>query len=225
MVICPLQLNECTTFISPKPKTVFIMAPSDSSKTTKCRQVLKEVNISLSKNGFVPLEGAKIVEYGDYFCSICRNLQSCAFGIALVNEDIPIRTVANIFVEAGLMQGFGKPVILLIDRKTNLPSDYIRTFVVYSNKKNYMSKFMELMKRIMDLEHYYSDQLGHFALRAGDYEKACKYYQEAFLIGANRSTLDKIREIISELKSQKDIPDSYKKRLVESAEHFCKAVS
>jgi hypothetical protein len=57
-------------------------------------------------------------------------------------------------MEKGLMIGFGKPVILFIDDRSNLPSDFNRNFVVSYKSKNYLEKFEKLVEKIKGLANY-----------------------------------------------------------------------
>jgi len=166
-----------------------------------------------------------LIRYGDYFCSICQAIQSCAFGLAIVEEGIPEKTLGNIYFETGLMQGFGKPVILLLDKRSGLPSDFIRNYSIFFGKKEYSTKFRELVETIMELADYYSSDLADYALKAQDYEKAARYYRESYLIGKKIRTKHQISELISVMKKEKSIPYGYKKRLLEDTEKFYRRIN
>jgi len=83
VIICPLNNSECPQKIVPLPKTVFIMSPSDEKMPPLLKPVLQEIIKVLTKHSFKYIEGAKIVEYGDFVCSICKKIQGTAFGIAI----------------------------------------------------------------------------------------------------------------------------------------------
>lgn len=196
------------------------MCPSEEKRTLRCKQVLGSIFRVLSKLNYEVIDGSEIVAYGDYFCAICTALQACPLGVAVASGDMSMSTLANIFAEAGLMQGFGKPVIMFVDKKENLPSDFIRHFEVFYSSKGYSSKFKRLLKQIDNLEDYYSRLLADRAYEAGDYEKAAKYYQEAYLIGAKPKTLEKLETLVLTLRSSRRIPKGYKKRLLDGATLF-----
>ncbi len=207
MRICPLNLDECTKIILPLPKTSFLMTPSEQKTTPELKKIINEIKKILDKYSFKSIEGSKIVDYGDFLCSICKNILGCSFGIAISSLDIPQPTLCNIFWEKGLMEGFGKPVILFVDDEKNLPSDFTRTFSVFLNHKDPMSKFEKLLKKFIEMQDFYSNFLGDRALEVGDYEKAGRYYQEAYLLGKDPANMKKIENLFKILK---EIPDDYK---------------
>ena len=174
MVICPLNTGECNRLILPKPKTVFVMAPSVKYQTDTSKIVLRNIIGGLSDLGYQIIEGSKIARHGDYFCSICQDTQGCAFGVAIVHDGLPVSTIGNIYLETGIMQGFGKPVILFVEKRKNLPSDYARHYAVFYNSRDYLSRYRSLLKDIVKLPENVYELVGQFAFQARDYEKAAK---------------------------------------------------
>ena len=122
------------------------------------------------------------------------------------------------------MQGFGKPVILFVDKKKNLPSDYIRHYALSFNFKGYLSRYTSLLKDITKLPEDVYEHVGQVAHKAGDYEKAAKYYQEAYLISPKPETLIELESIVSALEKARGIPRAYKQRLLENIQFFCSRV-
>lgn len=224
MIVCPLNTGECNRLILPKPRTVFVIAPSIRYQTADSKIVLSNIIKGLAGLNYSIIEGSKIVRHGDYFCSICQDLQGCAFGVAIVYDGLPVSTISNIYLETGIMQGFGKPIILLVDRKKNLPSDYIRHYAVFYNSKEYLSRYRSVLEDISQLPENVYEYVGQFAFKAKDFEKSAKYYQEAYLINPKPKTLGKIKSIASELEKATGIPTAYKQRLLENIQYFCSNV-
>ena len=221
MIICPLNTGECNRLILPKPRTAFIIGPSAKYQTDASKIVLRNIIKSLSDLSYAIIEGSKIVRHGDYYCSICQDTQGCALGVAMVYDGLPISTISNIYLETGVMQGFGKPVILFVDKKKNLPSDYIRHYIVFYNRREYLSKYRSLLEDITRLPENVYEHVGQFAFKARDYEKAAKYYQEAYLINPKQETLVTLESIVSALEKSRGIPRAYKQRLLENIQYFC----
>jgi len=224
MIICPLNTGECNRLILPKPRTVFVMAPSVKYQTDTSKIVLRNIMEGLSDLRYKIIVGSEIVRHGDYFCSICQDTQGCAFGIAMVYDGLPVSTISNIYLETGIMQGFGKPVILFVDKKKNLPSDYIRHYAIFYNSKDYLSRYRSLLEDIAKLPKNVYEHVGQFAFKARDYEKAAKYYQEAYLINPKQETLIIMESIASALEKARGIPRAYKQRLLENIQYFCSTV-
>lgn len=224
MIICPLTSDECNKLITPFPKTAFIMSPSEKKTTSELQEVIKNIKFTLAKHSLKYIEGSKIVDYGDYLCSICKHILGCTFGIAISSIDISKPTLCNIFWEKGLMEGFGKPVILFLDENINLPSDFARTFTIFFDRKDYLKKFSDLLQKLKERRKYYSDILGDIALRAGDYEKAGRYFQEAYLIEEKPEDMKKIEQLIRALERAANIPPGFKERLHQSLLAFKKGI-
>ena len=225
MVMCPLTLDECNKSILPRPKMAFVMAPSRDKVTPRLSQLIAEVESILSRHSLRSLEGSEIIDFGDYLCSICKNIQGCALGIAISGPDIPADALSNIFWEAGFMQGFGKPVILMADDKVNLPSDFARSFTVFFNRQDYQAKLSSLVEALVGRRDYYVHTLGDLALEARDYEKAGRYYMEAYLIGADSTSLGRVGKVTKMLKRDASIPYGYKRRLLDNLSAFNKEAS
>ena len=118
------------------------------------------------------------------------------------------------------MQGLGNPVILCIDKKRSLPSDFVRSLCIFYGRPNYVSKLKTLLDDIQSLNGYYSNHLGDLALKVGDYEKAGRYYEERYLIGQDNAILRKLKRLIDNLEKDEKIPYSYKQRLPEGVKTY-----
>lgn len=220
MVICPLNTGECNRPIPPEPRTAFVMAPSTKYQTDASKTVLRNIIKCLSDLSYAIIEGSKMVRHGDYFCSICRTAQGCALGVAMIYDGLPVSTISNISLETGLMQGFGKPVILIVDKRKNRPSDYIRHYTVSFNSSDYLSRYRKLLEDIDRLPEEIYEFMGQSALKVGDYEKAAKYYQEAYLVNPKHETKQALGAIARALKNNVGIPIAYKQRLLDNIRFF-----
>lgn len=224
MIICPLNTGECNRLILPRPRTAFVMALSTRYQTDATKIVLRNIIKGLSDLSYEIMEGSAIVRHGDYFCSICQATQGCGLGVAMVHDGLPVGTISNIYLETGIMQGFGKPVILFVDKKKNLPSDYIRHYAVFYNSRDHLSRYKSLLEDIAKLPENVYEHVGQFAFKVRDYEKAAKYYKEAYLINPKQETLANLESIASALEKARGIPRAYKQRLLENIQYFCARV-
>ena len=224
MITCPLNYAECSQTITPLPRTCFVMAPSEEKVPREVKPILSQVLKSLEKHSFKYIEGAKLVDYGDFACSICRQIQGVAFGIAVSSGEFPISSLCNIFWEKGLMQGFGKPVILFLDDSMDLPSDFVRTYAIFFNRKNWKMKFHSLLTNIKKLPDKFLNVTGDISFEAGDYERASKYYMDAFLLDESSKALTKVKRILSLLKDPDTDLKGLGSRLVQVLKAFEKGV-
>jgi hypothetical protein len=140
-------------------------------------------------------------------------MQGCAMGIGFYHPDVPVDALSNIFWEMGIVQGWGRPSLLIANKKEDLPSDFTRGFCIFfEDNRKYIRKFKELVESFRQREQYYVDTLAHEAILRADYEKAFKYYQDAFLISGNRQIITKIRKLKDTVNSRR-IPKDLKTRL------------
>ena len=218
MIICPLTNDECPKLVSPKPKEVFIMSAKQMGKDLNV--IKKKVFSELKKSGFKVVIGAELAGIGDYFCDICQHIIGCPFGIVFFDYDMRPSTLCNIFTEKGLMQGFGKPVIIFVNKLSNLPSDFSRDFVVSYENKKYIQKFRKIIKKIKSLQKYYFD-IGDIALDAGDFEKTSRYYKQAYLIGGV-DRKNKIKNFIDSLNNDNIQSKGMKERILDDLKSFYK---
>ncbi len=208
MIVCPLTLDECSKHIDLRPGNVFLMTPSKSKRSTELKRVISRISSELRRQELTPLDGCSLVDLGDTLCKICSTMQGCAMGIGFYHPDLSADTLSNIFWEMGINQGWGRPVLLIANKKEDLPSDFTRDFCIFfENNRQYIRKFKDLIVSFKQREQYLNTLADEAILRA-DYEKAFKYYQDAFLIGGNRQILTKIRKlknIISSKRISKDL--------------------
>lgn len=213
MIICPLTFDECSKHIILHPGTVFLMAPSKSKRGAELKKVISRISSELLKQKMTPLDGCGLVELGDTVCTICSTMQGCAMGIGFYHPDIPTDALSNIFWEMGIMQGWGRPVFLIANKKNDVPSDFTRGFCIFfENNPEYIKKFKEIMGTFKQREQYYVNTLAEESIKAADFEAAFKYYQDAFLIGGNRQIITKIKKLKENINSKR-IPKDLKTRL------------
>ncbi len=224
MIICPLTFDECPKRIIPRPKDVFVMMPSMENQPEELRSVIKKVQEILRKYSFTYTEGPSIMGLGDYLCAICQHIQGSAFGVAFVGEEIPRLTLCNIFWEKGLMEGFGKYVMLIADHKDGLPTNFVRESTVFYCDPGYESRFDDLVKRIMGLPKYYTDVVGDSALEADDIEKASKYFMDAYMIARDPKIEQKIDHLINIVQNEQFKVVGFKQRILENLKAFKKGI-
>ncbi len=196
------------------------MAPSKSKRNSSLKAAISRVSSAVKRIGLVPLDGCGVIELGDTLCNICSTMQGCAMGIGFFHPETPHDALSNIFWEMGVLQGWGRPVLLVATKKADLPSDFTRDFCIfYETNPRYIKDFTELVKRIKERERYYTDRLADEAIQTADYEKSMKYYQEAFLISGNRKILSKIRKL-KRIIQPKHISQDLKVRLISGIDSF-----
>lgn len=190
------------------------MTPSKSKRNTALSTAISRVSSAVKRKGLLPLDGCTLIDLGDTLCNICSTMQGCAMGIGFFHPEVPSDALSNIFWEMGLLQGWGRPVFLVANRKEDLPSDFTRDFCIfYETNSRYIQDFSELVQLIKEREQYYIKILADEAIQTADYEKAIKYYQEAFLINGNRQIISKMRKLKENIRSR-HVSQDLKTRLI-----------
>ena len=199
------------------------MTPSKAKRNNELKIVIRRISTELKRQGFDYVDGCSLVELGGAVCKICYTMQGCAIGIGFYHPDIQIDAVSNIFWEMGMLQGWGRPALLVATKKEDLPSDFTGEFCIfYEDNNRYIRKFKDLIIAFQDRENYYADMLADEAIKTADYEKAIKYYQEAYLISGNRQILNRMRKLKESIEERR-VPIKLRKRLVNAIDSFEKA--
>jgi len=127
----------------------------------------------------------------DFLLKIWHIILGVPLGIAIITNDMPDKTLANIFYEIGLMQAYGKETLIIKTSGTKVPSDFVRTEYL-----DFAAGFKTDVKKYLDK---------YFNL-AGDYEfmsevvennplLAIDYLKRAWLISGENAYRQKAREI------------------------------
>jgi len=146
-------------------------------------------------------------------------MQGCPISISFYHPDMDSSALCNIFWEMGMMQGWGRPALLVANNKNDLPSDFLGEFCIFYEPGNYLRKITQLIETFKGREPYYVSTLAVEAIDAVDYEKAIKYFQEAFLISGNRQIITKMRKLKQTI-HEKHISKELKDRLIDDIERF-----
>ncbi len=73
------------------------------------------------------IDAESVVTGKDLLFKIWELLIAVPLGIAIVHEEMPAGTLANIFYELGVLQAYGKETLIVKTEKAKVPSDFVRT--------------------------------------------------------------------------------------------------
>jgi hypothetical protein len=112
-------------------------------------------------------------------------------GIAVITSEMSHQTLANIFYEIGLMQAYGKEVIVIKTTDTKVPSDFVRTEYLEfaAGFKRKLKKYLEKYFSWASNYEFMSELVENNPLLAIDYLK------RAWLISGENAYRQKAREI------------------------------
>lgn len=101
--------------IALKPKQAFVAMPFSPRGNELHKFAIKP---ALKEEGYNPIRANEVVEFRNLTCKICRLIRECEIAIVDIST-----WNANVMFELGLIYGWGKTAILLLERGRKAPSD------------------------------------------------------------------------------------------------------
>jgi hypothetical protein len=142
----------------------------------------------------------------DFLLKIWHIILGVPLGIAIITDDMPHKTLANIFYEIGLMQAYGKETLIIKTARAEMPSDFVRTEYIdfadgFTNEiQKYVDKFFnwasdyEFMSELVEKNPLLAiDYLKRAWLITGEdayREKATEIFQEAGIEGRAKNSVE-----------------------------------
>ncbi len=176
-----------------KPKTCFIMTQMEKPLPTVVTSIRKTLRKCLTTKSMKDIDAGSDITGKDFLDKIWDMILSVPIGVAIISEDMPLKTISNIYFELGLMQAIGKETVIIKTSKAQVPSDFIRTEYIEYTQRNLNKKIDNFLSKL-------SQQAEHYAIMAGELELnpllATDYLKRAYLITANPEYKSKMIEIL-----------------------------
>jgi hypothetical protein len=130
----------------------------------------------------------------DFLLKIWHQVIAVPMGIAIIHEDMPARTLGNIFYELGLMQAYGKETVVVKTPGAEVPSDFVRTeHIVYGDDfPRQLEQFMDTVLALAEHFGMMAELVEHNPLLAID------YYRRAYLISGDETWQTRARDVLAE---------------------------
>ncbi len=184
-MICyrPTEGDVSSLPITYKPRTCFLMTQLGKPVPPIVKKIRSSIKSNLSSAGYGMIDSNSQITGRDFLIKIWNLILSVPLGIAIIHEDIGLKTYANIFYELGVMQAYGKETLVVKTVDAKVPSDFLRTeYVNYDEDfDNKFNKFIEGLNNQADYYVKISDQLEKDPLLAID------YLRRAYLITKDKS--------------------------------------
>ena len=192
-----------------RPKTCFIMTKLGKPIPKEIKNMRRTVAKYLRGHGFEIIDASSKVTGRDFLLKIFGLILSVPLGIALISENLESTTIANIFYEIGLLQALGKETLIVKTKKSNIPSDFVRTeYIEYDNK--FKDKVNEYLKTYFQLAEHYT-LLGCELIK--DPITSIDYLKRSYLMTDDSNTKNKINKIISNLFSPEYFTEEIRKNI------------
>lgn len=188
----PTDGDAQVTKIRYRPKACFLMTQLREPAPSGVPEIKKNLEVAFASHGFEIIDAESVVTGRDFLLKIWSLIVSVPVGIAIVHEDMPPDTLANVFYELGLLQAYGKETLIVKTPAVRLPSDMVRTeYVVADNRMSHrLGQFISFLEEQADYFEAVADQLDNNPLLAID------YLRRAFLLNGNERLRKKVHEVL-----------------------------
>ena len=188
----PLEGDVSYKDIQYRPRTCFIMTQLGKPVPSEIKNIRRNLEKRLKERKYRSLDAQDELKGKDFLLKIWGMIVSVPIGIAIISKDISANTLANIFYEIGLLQSYGKEILIIKTKDANVPSDFVRTeYLEYG--RNFKSKINKFLDGLEAQAAYYartSDLLSEKPLIAIDYLK------RAYLLTGELKFKEKVKKIL-----------------------------
>lgn len=176
--------------ITSRPRHCFLMTQLGGTPAPSLVQMRDLVESVLARHDFTIIDADSRTTGRDFLVKIWDLVLGVPLGIALIDDSISDRTLANIFYELGLMHAYGKETLILKSEGSEIPSDFVRTeYVAFDgHAERRLNQFMEDIAGRAEYYGLMADQLERNPLLSID------YLRRAFLVCGEEQYRMKARE-------------------------------
>lgn len=134
------------------PRSCFIMTQLGGEISDKVSTTRERVCTVLNQFDIEAVDANSVATSRDFLIKIWRLILSAPVGVAIVHEHMPVTTLCNIFYEVGMMQSYGKEVIIVKSKDISIPSDFIRTeyYEINPSLEAQLAKFCESLTALSE---------------------------------------------------------------------------
>jgi hypothetical protein len=145
------------------------------------KKMRARVTAQLRKKNVKVIDADSIVTGKDFLDKIWRLIISVPAGVAIIHEDMPPKTIANVFYELGMMDALGKRTVVVKSPGAAIPSDFVRTEYI-DDDGSFGRRFRSFLDSSLEMESY-------FETMAEDLENnpllSIDYLRRAYLISGD----------------------------------------
>lgn len=180
-----------TDLISYIPKSCFIMTQLGLPLPKNASEIRDAIKIELDKRNYEILDANSKVTGKDFLNKIWRIILSVPIGVAILTEEMKASTVSNIFYEIGVLNALGKETIVIKSADFIIPSDFIRTEYIESDK-DFSMRFNKFLDTVFELADHYEIMAESLISNPN---LAIDYYRRAYLITGDKEYFERVKEI------------------------------
>ncbi len=187
-----------------RPNTCFLMTQLGKPMPPAFRTMRKQVTDQLQARSVNFIDADSDVTGGDFLDKIWRMILAVPMGVAIIHEDMPPKTIANVFYELGLMDAHGKRTIIVKSPGAEIPSDFVRTEYIQTGS-GFNKKFQAFLDSSFALEPFFEGIAGTLER---DPLLSIDYLRRAYLISGDPRHRIKAKEHLDRAKLKGRAKDS-----------------
>lgn len=188
----PTEGTPFTGPISSCPRHCFLMTRLGSPIPKMVDEIREEITECCAEYDYDVIDAGTRVTGRDFLVKIWKMIASAPLAVGVVHEDMPAKTMANIYYELGVAQALGKETVIVKSPNAEVPSDFVRTeYIPYD--RNFANSFKKYLHSLLEQADYYEtlgDQLDRDPVLAID------YYKRAYLIAGDSRLKSKVLDLM-----------------------------
>jgi len=169
----PTDGDALTSKIASYPQNCFLMTRLGGAVSIQAIEMRTEISRICQARNFNVIDARHKVTGRDLLNKIWQLIAGCPVCIAILHEDFPAGTLANIYYELGVAQAMGKETVVVKTPAFEVASDLIRSeYIVFD--QNFTENFLLFMDDLaVRAEHYemMAEQLERNPVLSIDYLK------------------------------------------------------
>lgn len=156
--------------------------------------IRKAISTCCKKAKFTIIDASTDITGRDFLLKIWKQIAASPLSVGICHEEMPPKTLLNIFYEIGVAQALGKETLIIKSPNIVIPSDFVRTeYITFDSKfKSNFSKFLLGLDAQADFYETVADNLEKDPVLSLD------YLRRAFLIKGDSGIRKKARSILKD---------------------------
>ena len=179
--------------IKSKARHCFLMTRLGKPISPKVISINKKITQICQSKKYEVIDASSIVTGRDFLSKIWKTVAAVPLAVAVLHEDMPEETRANIFFELGVAQAMGKETVIVKSTGSKMPSDFVRTeYINYDHKffENFTKYLKNMTDEVAPAYEIMGDQLEKDPVLSLD------YYRRSYLITGDEKLKVKAKELI-----------------------------
>lgn len=177
------------------PRTCFLMTQLGMPVPSEVNDIRRDLKQVLEDHDFKLIDANSAITGRDFLLKIWDMIVTVPLAVAVVHEEMPMKTLHNVFYEIGVAQAVGKETIIIKSKGAEVPSDFVRTeYIEYDRDfAEKAGKYFEALFARVEYYEFMAELLQQNPLLAID------YLRRAFLISGRTEFSEQAQQVLNTL--------------------------